>query len=138
MVYLKSLFPPIPELPPLNIHTLLFERPPGNAIPKDFVIHIDGLTGETRTYGEYVERIRDCATALSAPVSQGGLDIRHDGPDKEIIAIFSPNCLVRFQFSSAPAKDSGLTFMLGLLCNGTCRIGFDSTVCAPSIEADHG
>ena len=98
MPYTKSPYPPIPELPPLNVHTLLFERPPGNTIPQDFVVHIDALTGEERTYGQFVERVRDCATALSAPVSQGGLDIRHDSTEKEIIALFSPNCLVRSYF----------------------------------------
>ncbi|KAL5526526.1 hypothetical protein ACEPAF_8250 [Sanghuangporus sanghuang] len=92
----SSPYPPIPALPPLNVHTLLFERPPGNTIPRDFVVHIDGLTGETRTYGQFVERIRDCATALATSVSQGGLGIRHDGLEREIIAVFSPNCLDYF------------------------------------------
>lgn len=97
MPFLKSPYPPIPPMPPLNFHTMLFERPPGNTIPKDFVVHVDGITGETRTYGEFVERVRDCATAFVAPVSVGGLGVQPRGDVREIIALFSPNCMVRFQ-----------------------------------------
>ncbi|KAI5116270.1 hypothetical protein M0805_007719 [Coniferiporia weirii] len=93
MPHLKSLFPPIPSLPPLNYHTLLLEGPPGNATPPDFVVHVDAISGEQRTFSQFVERVRDCATALAAPVDQGGLGVRYDGDEQEIIVLFSPNCM---------------------------------------------
>ncbi|EJD06537.1 acetyl-CoA synthetase-like protein [Fomitiporia mediterranea MF3/22] len=135
MVYIKSPYPSVPELPPLNVHTLLFERPPGNTIPRDFVVHIDALTGEERTYGQFVERVRDCATALAAPVHQGGLCIRHDNDTTEIIALFSPNCLdymtlvhaalvVTIPFALIPSKPTmpELIYLLNKLKSGSNNI----------------
>ena len=93
MPYVKSLYPDPPELPPLNFHTLVFERLAN--VPHDFDIHIDGVTGEKRTYGQFVERVRDCATALAAPTEKGGLGIGSDVKTKPFIGILSPNSLVR-------------------------------------------
>ena len=93
MPHVKSLYPPPPELPPLNYHALIFEHLAGN-IPHDFVVQIDALTGEERTYGQFVERVNACATALSAPTEQGGLGLGRDEKVQDIIAIFSLNSLV--------------------------------------------
>ncbi|KAH8118014.1 acetyl-CoA synthetase-like protein [Phellopilus nigrolimitatus] len=93
MPHVRSPYPPVPPLPPLNYHTMLFGMPPGNVIPHDFVVHIDGISGEQRTYGQFVERARDCATALAAPVNQGGLGVSCEGGEKEIVVILSQNCL---------------------------------------------
>lgn len=94
MPHVKSPYPPVPDLPDLNYFTLLFETSPGKDHPQDYVVQVDVETGEKRTYREFVDRIRDCATGLAAPVEQGGLGIKHDAGEQEIVAIFSPNCLV--------------------------------------------
>ncbi|OCH91611.1 acetyl-CoA synthetase-like protein [Obba rivulosa] len=79
----------VPPLPPLNIHDLLFRRPDRVDIP-DYPLHVDGLTGRTRTYYEFLERVHDGATALSAPASEGGLGLQ---PEKDMVGIYSFNCL---------------------------------------------
>ena len=94
MKLIESPYPPIPPLPDMNYHTMTFDLPPGNAHPKDYIIHIDGLTGERRTYDEFYQRARDCATALSASRSQGGLGLNYTDTRKDIVVIFSPNSLV--------------------------------------------
>lgn len=102
MPFVKSLYPDPPELPPLNYHTLVFEKL--SNVPRDFVIQIDGLTGEKRTYGQFVERVRDCATALAAPAEKDGLglELGRDTKNKTFIGILSPNTLVcRAIFASA-------------------------------------
>ena len=97
MPFVKSLFPPIPLVPPMNFHTFLFEVSPGKSIPRNHTVYIDGLTGEKWTLGEFIERVRDIATALVAPVEVGGLGVNLPGREtKEIVAILSPNCLVSF------------------------------------------
>ncbi|TDL16556.1 acetyl-CoA synthetase-like protein [Rickenella mellea] len=121
---IKSPFPPVPPLPPLNFHTFLFQFPPGNGIPKDHTIHVDGLTGETRSVGQFLERVKDGATALTASISQGGLGIA-PGSD-EIVGILSPNSLdyivlvhsclystIPFALLQSHTTQAGLNYLLG-------------------------
>lgn len=91
-MYLKSPYPDPPALPEVNSHYLFFKRPDQAQWP-DYTLHIDATTGERRKYREFVKRVEDLATALGAPVSQGGLGLSAE--DGEIIGIVSENCMVR-------------------------------------------
>ncbi|KAI1789578.1 acetyl-CoA synthetase-like protein [Ganoderma leucocontextum] len=85
----KSLFPPLPPLPETNIHNFMFSSP-GLTDPADKVLLIDPLSGRRWHRDEFKERVYDAATALLTPVSEGGLGL---GPEGEMIAIMSTNCL---------------------------------------------
>ncbi|KAF5348471.1 hypothetical protein D9756_009591 [Leucocoprinus leucothites] len=89
-MYLKSPYPDPPALPEVNSHYLFFKRPDQAEWP-DYTIHIDPSTGQRRRYKEFVKRVEDLATALGAPVSQGGLGLKAE--DGEIIGIVSENCM---------------------------------------------
>lgn len=99
---IESPYPRVPPLPPANFHSWLFENPPANQLPKDHVLHVDGLTGDNRTFGQFLERIKDGATALAAPLSDDGLGVQPGS--NEIVGILSPNCLVSriIKISSLP------------------------------------
>ncbi|GBE84164.1 acetyl-CoA synthetase-like protein [Sparassis latifolia] len=86
---IHSFYGPVPPQPDENVHTLLFEERPWPE-PADFPLHIDGLTGETRTRQEFADRMYDSATALGTPGSQGGLGL---GADGDIVGILSHNSL---------------------------------------------
>ncbi|KAG6901502.1 hypothetical protein C0995_011052 [Termitomyces sp. Mi166 len=87
-MYLQSLFPDVPSFPEGNVHNVFFNRPDQAEWP-DYTLHIDAKTGKTRTYREFKERVQLAATALGAPVSEGGLGLRPE--DNEIIAVMSHN-----------------------------------------------
>lgn len=88
----RSSYPPVTvELPHTNAHNLLFPPDVVNSEP-NFVMHIDGLSGEERTRKQVLERFYDGATALTTPESAGGLGISRDSG--EIVAIQSHNSLV--------------------------------------------
>ncbi|TFK68984.1 acetyl-CoA synthetase-like protein [Pluteus cervinus] len=86
---IKSPFPDPPPLPETNVHNIFFNRPE-QAQWADFTLLIDAPTGKRRGYREFVERVRDAATALGAPVAEGGLGLR--GED-EIVGIMSENSM---------------------------------------------
>ncbi|KAI0086557.1 amp dependent CoA ligase [Irpex rosettiformis] len=92
MVYFTSKYPLPPPVPDANIHELMFNTPTltGEPVP-DHDLHIDIITGRKRTFYEFKELIRDGATALGAPVSQGGLGL--SGQKGDIVAIYSHNCM---------------------------------------------
>lgn len=100
MAIIESPLGPIDEIPPLNFHTFCFEESSLREISDDHVQHVDGVTGEQRTFGEFLERVRDGATALAADPTMGGLGIKPRSDPQEIVAIFAPNCLVYFYFIS--------------------------------------
>ncbi|KAF8800324.1 acetyl-CoA synthetase-like protein [Phlegmacium glaucopus] len=87
-MYLKSPYPDVPPLPNVNVHYLFFKQPGQDTWP-DFTFHIDAETGEEIMYRDFLGRIRDLATGLEAPVSQGGLGIRAE--DNEMIGIMGEN-----------------------------------------------
>jgi hypothetical protein len=89
-MYLKSLYPDIPEFPPTNIHDVCLSRRPADA--PDFCFQIDGATGQTRSWNEVKARVAHAMTALGAPESKGGLDLRPE--NGEIVGVLSPNSLV--------------------------------------------
>ena len=71
-----SMYPPMPaDLPKTNAHNLLFPPELINS-ERDFVAHIDALTGQQRTRKQVIQRVYDGATALGSPVSVGGFGIK--------------------------------------------------------------
>lgn len=98
MVSFKSDFPEVPSLSDINVHDFMFTLP-GRTPEKDYVLHVDGISGKTVLRSEFVERVRDGAAALSAPESSGGFGI--NAPDGEIVGIFSHNALVSAAFPRA-------------------------------------
>jgi hypothetical protein len=93
MVHFTSKYPLPPVVPNANIHELIFNTPTLTGAPvPDHVSHIDIISGRKRTFNEFKELIRDGATALGAPVSQGGLGLSAQNGD--MVGIYSHNCLV--------------------------------------------
>ncbi|KAG2749258.1 acetyl-CoA synthetase-like protein [Suillus brevipes Sb2] len=88
-MYYKSLFPELPKVPESNVHHLLFNRPDQREWP-DYTLLVNVATGQRRSFKEFVERVRDGATALGADVTQGGLGLRPENGD--IVGILSENC----------------------------------------------
>ncbi|KAF8349611.1 hypothetical protein F5887DRAFT_1235645, partial [Amanita rubescens] len=89
-MHIQSVYPEIPPLSETNAHYTLLRRPDQAEWP-DFTLHIDAPTGKTRTFHEFAERVQYAATALGAPVSQGGLGLSPENGD--IVGIISHNCL---------------------------------------------
>lgn len=85
----KSPYSDPPPLPDVNAHYLLLKRP-DQAEWNDYTFHVDPQTGRKRTYRQFLARIQDLATAMGAPVAQGGLGMRTE--DGEIVGIMSENC----------------------------------------------
>ena len=90
-MYLKSLYPWPPPVPDTNVYYCMF-GPESDAPIKDYVLHIDALSGKKRMYHEFRERVRDAATALGAPASEGGLGLNGEAGD--IVGILSHNAMV--------------------------------------------
>ena len=96
-MHITSPYPDVPPLPNVNAHYFFFKRPAQNDWP-NYNVHIDVETGEKVMYHDFLERIRDLATGLGAPVSQGGLGIRAE--DKEMVGIMGENSSVSLLFFS--------------------------------------
>lgn len=101
MVYLKSPFPPIPAIPDRNVHEILVE-PPNGIPPADFTLHIDAVTGKTRTYTQFKRAVELGSTALGAPVADGGLGLSADAG--HMVGLYSSNCMVRLPSLAAKAE----------------------------------
>jgi hypothetical protein len=86
----KSLYPEPPPIPDLNVYHVLFNRSDQKGWP-NYTLHIDAVTGEKRTYRDFVERVQDGATALGTSVADGGLGLRAE--DKELVGILSENSM---------------------------------------------
>ncbi|KAI0345746.1 amp dependent CoA ligase [Trametopsis cervina] len=89
MVYFSSRFPKPPPVPNANIHELMFNVPTPS-VP-DYTLHVDVITGRKRTFYEFKEVIRDGATALASPISDGGLGL--SAHNNDIVGIYSHNCM---------------------------------------------
>ncbi|KAG1732676.1 uncharacterized protein EDB91DRAFT_1084706 [Suillus paluster] len=88
-MYYKSLYPDLPKVPESNAHHLLFNRPDQKEWP-DYTLFINVATGQQRSFREFIERVRDGATALGADVAHGGLGLRPE--NGELVGILSENC----------------------------------------------
>ncbi|KAG1882796.1 hypothetical protein F4604DRAFT_353071 [Suillus subluteus] len=89
-MYHKSMFPDLPVVPEANVHHLLFNRPDQQAWP-DYTLYVNATTGKRWSFRQFVERVRDGATALGADIEQGGLGISLE--KGEIVGILSENSL---------------------------------------------
>ena len=88
---LKSPYPEPLATPGVNIHHLVFHRPE-QVDWKDFTLYIDAKTGRKTSFRKFVNLVQLCATALGAPVGEGGLGLQKE--DGEIVGIISPNSVV--------------------------------------------
>lgn len=94
----QSLFPPVPNLPLPNAHHLFFNRP-DQAEWKDHVLHVDALTGKTRKWYEFRDRVKRGATAFRNPVL-------FPYKENDIVGILSENCIVGYlSLTSEPWAD---------------------------------
>jgi acyl-CoA synthetase (AMP-forming)/AMP-acid ligase II len=89
-MYHKSLFPPLPPIPPQNVHNILFKRPEQADWP-DYPLHINALTGATRSFQQFLEIARDGATAMASDVNLGGLGIRPQ--NDELVGVLCENSM---------------------------------------------
>jgi len=89
-MYHKSLYPPLLPIPPQNVHNVLFHRPVQDTWP-DYPLHINGLTGATRSFRQFLEIVRDAATAMTSDVNLGGLGIRPQ--NDELIGLLCENSM---------------------------------------------
>ncbi|PFH48605.1 hypothetical protein AMATHDRAFT_49379 [Amanita thiersii Skay4041] len=89
-MYLKSMYPDVPPLPPGNVHNLCLRQPAQDDWP-DYTVQIELKTGKTRSFREFVQRVDYAATALGASVDKGGLGLSAENND--IIGIMSENCM---------------------------------------------
>lgn len=114
-MYHKSPFPDLPNVPETNVHHLLLNRPDQQEWP-DYTLLVDVATGQRRSFRNFVERVRDGATALGADVTQGGLGLRPE--NGEIVGILSENCLVCYisiHWSTSKCRNE-------VISSGLCRI----------------
>jgi hypothetical protein len=93
---LQSPLPPIPNLPFPNAHHLFLNRRE-QAQWEDFVLHVDGITGKTRKWSEFLDRVKRAATAFANP------DV-FPREENEIVGILSENCIVS-RLSGCPPRD---------------------------------
>jgi len=82
----ESLLPPVPNVTVPNAHHLFLNRP-DQAEWADHVLHVDALTGKTRKWYEFRDRVKCGATAFGDPE----LFPYKEG---EIVGILSENCIV--------------------------------------------
>ena len=90
-MYHKSLYSPLPEIPPQNVHDVLFNRP-DQADRPDYPLHVNAVTHASRSFRQFLEVVRDGATAMSSDVKLGGLGIRPE--NGEIVGVLSENSMV--------------------------------------------
>lgn len=87
----KSLYPPLPQIPPQNVHNILFNRPDQADWP-DYPLQVNALTRVSRSFREFLETVRDGATAMHSDVKLGGLGIRAE--NGELVGVLSENTMV--------------------------------------------
>ena len=92
-MYQKSLIPSI-SFPPLNVVSGLLDRPDQKEWP-DYTVHIDAITGVTRSFKQFRDRVSLAATALGVPNGLGLSPERND-----MVGILSDNCLVSHSYTT--------------------------------------
>ena len=122
-MYHKSIYPPLPPLPPQNVHNVLFNRPEQADWP-DYPLHINALTGASRSFRQFLEIVRDGATAMASDVSLGGLGIRPE--NGELAGVLCENSMVPF---SSRHPCSTLMAFVGLHRPPSLLDRHDSPVC---------
>ena len=94
-MYHKSLYPPLPQFPPQNVHNVLFNRPEQANWP-DYPLHVNAHTGASRSFRQFLEIVRDGATAMASDVEIGGLGIRPE--NGELAGVLCENSMVFLSF----------------------------------------
>lgn len=95
-MYYRSLYPPIPQLPPKNYVDFALDRPEVGSFP-NCKVYINANTGEEIRRREFIERFEHAAVGLKAGLRDGGLGLKgqeENAGDGEIVGILSENCLV--------------------------------------------
>lgn len=97
-MYYRSLYPPIPQLPPKNYVDFALDRPESRKFP-NCKVYINAHTGEEIRRREFIERFEHAAVGLKAGLRDGGLGLKGkenvgDRNHREIVGILSENCLV--------------------------------------------
>jgi hypothetical protein len=92
IMYVKSPYLDVPQMPERNVHHLFFHRP-GQAEWKDYTLYIDVETGKRQTFRQFLDRVQLGMTALGASVGQGGLGLG-TWKDGEMIGIIDQNSMV--------------------------------------------
>jgi hypothetical protein len=87
----KSLYPPPPQISPQNVHNVFFNRPEQADWP-DYPLQVNALTGATRSIRQFLELVRDGATAIGSDIKLGGLGIRAE--NSELVGVLSDNSMV--------------------------------------------
>ena len=82
----QSLLPPVPDLAFPNAHHLVLNRPE-QVEWEDYILHVDALTGKTRKWREFKDRVKRGATAFRNPNL-------FPYEENEIVGILSENCIV--------------------------------------------
>ena len=94
----QSLLPPVPDASFPNAHHLLLNRPE-QAEWEDYDLQVDALTGKTRRWFEFKDRVKRAATAFGDP----GLFPHKRG---ELVGIISENSIVSLvNLASEPCVD---------------------------------
>jgi len=111
----QSLLPPVPDLAFPNAHHLVLNRPE-QAEWEDYILHVDALTGKTRKWREFKDRVKRGATAFRNP------DL-FPYEENEIVGILSENCVVgyremTFRVRVLTADSSGVWAHVGV--SGAC------------------
>jgi hypothetical protein len=102
----RSLLPPIPDLSLPNAHHLFLNRP-DQAEWEDYILHVDALTGKTRRWSEFKDRVKRGATVLGNP----SLFPHGRG---EIVGILSENCIVSCSGSVFEPYTDGKALYVGV------------------------
>ena len=100
----QSLLPPVPDFAFPNAHHLVLNRP-DQAEWEDHILHVDALTGKTRKWHEFKDRVKRGATAFRNP------DL-FPYEENEIVGILSENCVVGYR---------EMTFRVCVLTADACR-----------------
>ena len=98
-MYIKSSIPVQAKVPESNAYEALWNRHEQAECPDDLIIHIEGASGEKRTYQEFRTRAVLAATALDRALS---------AENAEMIAIISQSSSVRVRERGSSAVMSYL------------------------------
>jgi hypothetical protein len=92
----KSLFPPLPEQEPENVHDFCFRR--RAADKQDYTYTI--FEGRKQSFRQFRERVQHATTAIGAPISAGGLGLSRESG--QMVGLLSPTIPVRTTYHTSP------------------------------------
>ena len=110
----RSLLPPIPDLSFPNAHHLFLNRP-DQAEWEEYTLHVDALTGKTRGWLEFKDRVKRGATVFGSPSL-----FPHE--QNEVVGILSENCIVSFSGLIIEPCTDGKASGRGYICRSMWRL----------------